>query len=105
MILQRACLCHARASCPQAYLWTTKPKKKPPKPQLVPFLLELAVYTVFVSLYLVLALHFLSGWLKHLSDEHRWGYASAGLGLMIVQAVVLEQLTVRLLRAFGTRKP
>ena len=80
-------------------------KEETAKPQLVPFLLELAVYTVFVSLYLVLALHFLSEWLKHLFDQHRWGYALAGLGLMIVQAVLLEQLTVGLLRLFRVKKP
>ena len=49
-------------------------KAETAKPQAsASFLLELAVYTVFVSLYLGLALHFLSEWLKDFSTSTAGG--------------------------------
>ena len=62
------------------------------------FLIELAVYAVFVVVYFLLVLHFLGGWFKDLSDHHRWGYAAAGLAAVLAQAAVLEIITTGLLR-------
>ena len=62
------------------------------------FLIELAVYAVFVVVYFVLVLHFLGDWFKDLFDHHRWGYAAAGLAAVLTQAAVLEVVTTGLLR-------
>ena len=67
---------------------------------LQPFLAELAVYAALVGAYFLLVLHFLTGWLKGLFDQHRLEYAVAGLAIMIVQAVGLEHAT-RTLLGFG----
>ena len=67
---------------------------------LKPFLVELAIYAVLVLAYFLLVLHYLTGWLKDLFDQHRLEYAVAGLAIMIGQAVGLEYVT-RTLLAFG----
>lgn len=67
------------------------------------FLIELAVYAVLVFAYFLLVLHFLSGWLKELFDQHRSEYAVAGLAIVLVQAALLEMLTSGLLRFFRSR--
>ena len=62
------------------------------------FVIELAVYAVFVVAYFFLVLHFLGGWLKDLFDHHRGDYAAAGLAVVLAQAAALEVLTTALLR-------
>ena len=62
------------------------------------FLIELAVYSVFVFVYFGLVLHFLGGWLKEMFDHQRWGYALAGLAIVLGQAALLEIVTTALLR-------
>jgi hypothetical protein len=57
------------------------------------FVLELCLYGVLVSVYLLFVLKFLSGWLTGLFHEHRSFYAFVSLLIMITQAVVLERLT------------
>ena len=67
------------------------------------FLIELAVYAVLVVGYFLLVLHFLGGWLKELFDHQRWGYAVAGLAIVLTQAALLELLTSGLLHFFRPR--
>jgi uncharacterized membrane protein YqjE len=62
------------------------------------FLVELAVYAVFVTGYFFLVLHFLSGWLQDLHLNHVKIYATITIVLIIGQAVVLESVTTWLLR-------
>lgn len=62
------------------------------------FLVELAVYAVFVTGYFFLVLHYLSGWLQDLHLNHVKIYALATIVLIIGQAVLLESITTWLLR-------
>ena len=62
------------------------------------FLIELALYAVFVTGYFFLVLHFLSGWLQDLHLHHVRIYALIAIVLIIGQAVVLEGVTTWLLR-------
>lgn len=62
------------------------------------FFIELAVYSVFVTGYFFLVLHFLSGWLQNLHLNHVKLYALIAIVLIIGQAVVLESVTTWLMR-------
>lgn len=62
------------------------------------FLIELVVYGVLVVAYFFLVLHFLTGWLGHLEQNHIKIYAVVAIALIIGQAVVLESLTTGLMR-------
>jgi hypothetical protein len=62
------------------------------------FLVELAVYSVFVTGYFFLVLHYLSGWLQELHLHHVRLYALMTIVLIIGQAVLLENVTTWLLR-------
>jgi len=62
------------------------------------FLVELAVYAVFVTAYFFLVLHFLSDWLQDLHLHHVKFYALMTIVLIIGQAVLLESVTTWLLR-------
>ena len=62
------------------------------------FLVELAVYAVFVTGYFFLVLHYLSDWLQDLHLNHVKIYALATIVLIIGQAVLLESVTTWLLR-------
>jgi hypothetical protein len=79
----------------------SRPKKSA---SLGSFLVELAVYAVFVFAYFFLVLHFLGGWIKHIFDQNRTLYAFVALGLIIVQGVALEMLTTGLLRVIRGRE-
>ena len=61
------------------------------------FATELGVYSVLVTGYFLLVMHFLSGWLKTLFDTNRLLYAVVALLLMIGQGFLLELVTRRLL--------
>jgi hypothetical protein len=62
------------------------------------FLVELALYAVFVTGYFFLVLHYLSGWLQELHLNHVKLYALVTIVLIIGQAVLLESVTTWLLR-------
>jgi hypothetical protein len=62
------------------------------------FLVELALYAVFVTTYFFLVLHYLSGWLQNLHLNHVRIYALVTIVLIIGQAVLLEGVTTWLLR-------
>ena len=62
------------------------------------FLIELLVYSVLVTGYFFLVLHLLGPWLFNLDKEHIRLYAITSVGLIVVQAVLLEWVTTLLLR-------
>ncbi len=74
------------------------PTKKEKTNTLRAFLVELAVYAVFVTGYFLLVLHYLSDWLQELHLHHVKIYALIAIVLIIGQAVVLESVTTWLLR-------
>ena len=67
------------------------------------FLVELAVYAVFVTGYFFLVLHYLSDWLQNLHLHHVTFYAITTIVLIIGQAVFLESVTTWLLRLLRGR--
>jgi hypothetical protein len=72
--------------------------KKEKSKTLRAFLVELAIYIVFVTVYFFLVLHFLAGWLQDLHLRHLNLYALMAIVLIIGQAVLLESVTTALLR-------
>jgi hypothetical protein len=62
------------------------------------FLMELIVYAILLVIYFFAVLQFLGGMLHNLYIENTILYAVVGLGLIVVQAVVLEAVTSYLLR-------
>ena len=74
------------------------PTKKEKTKTLRAFLVELAIYGVFVTGYFFLVLHYLSGWLQDLHLHHVKFYALMTIVLIIGQAVLLEGVTTWLLR-------
>jgi hypothetical protein len=68
------------------------------------FLIELAVYAVFVFAYFLLVLHFLGNWVKHLFDQDRTLYATIALALIVFQGIILEMLTTALLKLIKRRE-
>ena len=74
------------------------PTKKEKTKTLRAFLVELAIYAVFVTVYFFLVLHFLAGWLQDLHLHHVKLYALMAIALIIGQAVLLESVTTWLLR-------
>src|SRR5271166_1628904 len=69
------------------------PMKSIKKSTLFHLIIELTIYAVFVSVYLILVLHFLLDWLKELFTKQREVYAYVAILLMIGQAVGLERVT------------
>jgi Flp pilus assembly pilin Flp len=67
-------------------------------------MIELAVYVAFVSVYLILVLHFLVGWLKELFTKQPEAYAYVAILLMVAQALGLERLTASLLHLTRKRR-
>jgi hypothetical protein len=77
--------------------------KKEKSKTLRAFLVELAIYVVFVTVYFFLVLHFLGGWLQGLYLHHVKLYALMAIALIIGQAVLLESVTTALLRLIRGR--
>jgi hypothetical protein len=77
--------------------------KKEKSKALRAFLVELAIYAVFVIAYFFLVLHYLSGWLQDLHLNHVRVYAAVTIVLIIGQAVLLESVTSWLLRLLRGR--
>jgi hypothetical protein len=74
------------------------------KSTLFHLVMELAIYAVLVSGYLILVLHFLTDWLKELFTKQPGVYAYVALLLMIGQAVGLERLTSSLVHLTRRRR-
>jgi hypothetical protein len=79
------------------------PTQREQKKTLRAFLVELAIYGVFVTAYFFLVLHFLSDWLQNLHQHHVKVYALMAIVLIIGQAVLLESVTTWLLRLLRGR--
>jgi hypothetical protein len=62
------------------------------------FVIELAVYSILVTIYFFLVLHLLGGWLFYLEAQHRYIYAGVALLLIAGQAVALDTVTTLLFR-------
>ena len=65
--------------------------------------IELLVYGILVSIYALIVLRLLGEPLKALFHENLTIYAFTGLGLIVVQAVMLERLTFFLLDRLGLK--
>ena len=74
------------------------PTKKEKAKTLRAFLVELAIYSVFVTVYFFLVLHFLASWLQFLHLNHVRLYALMAIALIIGQAILLEFVTSWILR-------
>ena len=79
------------------------PTKKEKTKTLRAFLIELAIYIVFVTAYFFLVLHFLAGWLQDLYLHHLTLYGLMAIVLIVGQAVLLESVTTWLLRLLRGR--
>jgi hypothetical protein len=67
-------------------------------------IIEVLIYAALVSVYLMLVLHFLLGWLKGLSAKDPIVYAFVAIVLMITQAVGLERLASSLVHVTRQRR-
>lgn len=72
-------------------------------PLLRAFGVEIVIYALLVTAYVLLVLHFMGGWLRGLFDHHRKVYAAMTLVLMFGQGAMLEMLTAGLLRLVRRR--
>ncbi len=72
--------------------------KKQETKSLRAFAVELAIYSVLVTVYFFLVLHLLGEWLYHLEAQHRYLYAVVALLLITSQAVALDAVTTLLFR-------
>ncbi len=82
------------------------PKKQSLREVLKAFTIELPVFAVLMTAYVVFVLHFLTPWLTHLFHEQRKWYAAVALGLIVGQGFVLELLArslLGLIRGKGSR--
>ncbi len=67
-------------------------------------IMEVTIYALLVSAYLILVLHFLVDWLKELFTKQPGVYAFVAVLLMIGQAVGLERLTASLVHLARQRR-
>ncbi len=67
------------------------------------FLAELALYSILITVYFFLVLHFLGNWLEGLGKENIKVYALVAISLIIGQAVLLEWVTTFLFRLLRGR--
>jgi hypothetical protein len=77
--------------------------KKQEAKSLRAFAVELAIYSVLVTVYFFLVLHLLGEWLYHLEAQHRYLYAVVALLLITGQAVALDAVTTLLFRLLRGR--
>ena len=72
---------------------------KPDLPRLIRnFLIELTIYGILLVIYFFAVLRFLGEPIFNLYHHNTVAYALVGLGLIVVQAVVLEAITSYLIR-------
>jgi Kef-type K+ transport system membrane component KefB len=67
-------------------------------------IVEVLIYAALVSVYLILVLHFLVGWLTQLSTKDQTVYAFVAILLMIAQGVWLERLASCLVQVGRPRR-
>ena len=80
-----------------------KPHNRGPAKAIFWLLIEIIIYTAFVTVYYFSVLLLLRGWLKHMFDAHKVVYAITGLLLIIAQAVLLDLVAIGL-RKWGGEK-
>ncbi len=68
------------------------------------FVIEMIVYGILIAIYFYIALRFLADPLAELFNSHLAAYAFLSLGLMVVQAVVLEFVTSLLFDFLGLHR-
>jgi Na+-driven multidrug efflux pump len=78
--------------------------KKQETKSLRAFAIELAIYSVLVTVYFFLVLHLLGEWLYHLETQRRYLYAVVSLLLIAGQAVALDAVTTLLFRLLRGRR-
>ena len=73
---------------------------KSPWRDVVAWVLHLVLYSFLLLGYFLLVLRYLAPWFADLFHHHRYEYATIGIAVMIVQAVVLESISALILRIF-----
>ncbi len=68
------------------------------------FVIELVVYGVLVTVYFLVVLQTIGDWLKSLYENQLALYAFIGLGLIVIQGVVLEIVTTFLIERLGLER-
>ena len=84
-------------------------KKMEPRKLVRNLLFEIIIYSGLIFGYYLVVLRWLGDWIKSIFDSNLYFYAVAGLGLIFVQAVVLDLLTSYLMKViqldqFGIRR-
>jgi NADH:ubiquinone oxidoreductase subunit 6 (subunit J) len=67
------------------------------------FLIELVVYAVLVTVYILFVIGLLNEWLHGLYDHTKLLYAIVALLLIVIQGVVLEMVTSLLMKVIRSR--
>lgn len=72
-------------------------------------IIEIIIYSALIFGYYLLVLRWLGDWIASIFDSNLYWYAFVGLGLIVVQAVMLDFLTAFLLKyikldQFGIRR-
>ncbi len=68
------------------------------------FAIEIVIYAALIVAYFLLVLQFLGEWLLELYQSELRLYAFLALGLIVVQAVVLEVITSILINRLGLER-
>ena len=84
-------------------------KKMDPRKLLRNLILEIIIYGLLIFGYYWLVLRWLGEWIESVFDANLYLYAGAGLGLILIQAVLLDILTSFLMKyikldQFGLRR-
>jgi hypothetical protein len=68
------------------------------------FILEMVIYGALISVYFLLVLRFMGGWLESLFESDLRLYAFLALALIVIQAVFLEAVTSFLVTRLGLER-
>ena len=84
-------------------------KKMEPRKLIRNLIVEILIYSVLIFGYYLLVLRWLGEWIGSMFDSNLYLYAFTGLGLIFVQAVLLDLLTSFLMKfikldQFGIRR-
>ena len=84
-------------------------KKMEPRKLIRNLVFEIIIYSLLILGYYMLVLRWLGDWIASIFDSNLYIYAFAGLGLIFVQAVLLDILTSFLMKyikldQFGSRR-
>jgi len=84
-------------------------KKMEPRKLFRNLIIEIIIYSSLIFVYYLLVLRWLGDWIAAIFDSNLYRYAFMGLGLIVVQAVLLDILTSFLMKyikldQFGIRR-